>query len=83
MWSWIFSVWTEPHALRRLGLCWALLACTAALAQGSAPVSRWVNPFIGTDCTGHTTPAAAVPFGMVMPGPDHAERGWSYSSGYQ
>lgn len=45
--------------------------------------ARWVNPFIGTDGTGHVTPAAAVPFGMVMPGPDHADRGWSYSSGYQ
>jgi putative alpha-1,2-mannosidase len=24
-----------------------------------------------------------VPFGMVAPGPDNADRGWSYSSGYQ
>ncbi|MFM7704525.1 MAG: glycoside hydrolase family 92 protein, partial [Rubrivivax sp.] len=29
------------------------------------------------------TPGATVPFGMVFPGPDNADRGWSYSSGYQ
>jgi predicted alpha-1,2-mannosidase len=56
------------------------LAATAGTSEG---VSRWVDPFIGTEGTGHVTPAAAVPFGMVMPGPDHADRGWSFSSGYQ
>ena len=58
------------------------LAATMAVAAGPG-VTRFVDPFIGTDGTGHVTPAAAVPFGMVMPGPDHADRGWRYSSGYQ
>lgn len=43
----------------------------------------FVDPFIGTDGTGHVFPGAVVPFGMVAPGPDMADRGWSYSSGYQ
>jgi predicted alpha-1,2-mannosidase len=58
-----------------------VLACAASAATPS--FTRHVDPFIGTDGTGHVTPAAAVPFGMVMPGPDNAGGGWSYSSGYQ
>jgi putative alpha-1,2-mannosidase len=53
---------------------------------GSSSQARWtdhVDPFIGTDGTGHVTPGATVPFGMAFPAPDNADRGWSYSSGYQ
>ncbi|OQW45457.1 MAG: hypothetical protein A4S16_13395 [Proteobacteria bacterium SG_bin6] len=42
-----------------------------------------VDPFIGTEGTGHTFPAPSLPFGMVQPGPDNAETGWEYTSGYQ
>jgi predicted alpha-1,2-mannosidase len=72
-----------------LAPAWPLVA----LAQPTAPArervaarQRWtdhVDPFIGTDGTGHVTPGATVPFGMVFPAPDNADRGWSYSSGYQ
>ncbi len=55
---------------------------TAAPAAG-AGLTRHVNPFVGTDGTGHAFPGAAVPFGMVAPSPDNADRGWDYSSGYQ
>ncbi len=60
-------------------------ACSLALAAGPGPSSltRHVDPFIGTDGTGHVTPGATVPFGMVFPAPDNADRGWSYSAGYQ
>jgi predicted alpha-1,2-mannosidase len=44
---------------------------------------RFVNPFIGTDGTGHTFPGPCYPFGMVQPGPDNADIGWNHSSGYQ
>ena len=54
----------------------------AAPAQ-SQRVTRWVNPFIGTGGTGHTFPGASVPFGMVAPSPDTADRGWDHASGYQ
>ncbi len=69
------------YALAFLVSTFALLAPLQATAQDK--LTRHVNPFIGTDGTGHVTPAAMVPFGMVAPGPDNADRGWSYSSGYQ
>ena len=66
------------------GLAAVMAPCLAhGDARAGLQAVQEVNPFIGTDGTGHVTPAAAVPFGMVMPGPDHADRGWSYSSGYQ
>ena len=72
----------KPLALNLLALALALVA-TASAAAGRGELTRFVNPFIGTDGTGHVTPAAMVPFGMVAPGPDNTDRGWSYSSGYQ
>lgn len=45
--------------------------------------TKWVNPFIGTDGTGHTFPGPCMPFGMVQPGPDNRDEGWDYTSGYQ
>ncbi|AMS31117.1 hypothetical protein AEM38_14420 [Hyphomonadaceae bacterium UKL13-1] len=60
--------------------CFAL--ATSSHAREKQPIS-FVDPFIGTDGTGHVFPGAVVPFGMVAPGPDMEDRGWSYSSGYQ
>ncbi|PWJ42543.1 GH92 family glycosyl hydrolase [Sediminitomix flava] len=45
--------------------------------------TQFVNPFIGTDGTGHTFPGPTMPFGMVQPGPDNVNTGWDYTSGYQ
>lgn len=45
--------------------------------------TQFVNPFIGTDGTGHTFPGACLPFGMVQPSPDNVDIGWDYTSGYQ
>jgi len=52
-------------------------------ANTTADFTRWVNPFSGTEGTGHTFPGPCVPFGMVQPGPDNQETGWDYTSGYQ
>jgi putative alpha-1,2-mannosidase len=73
-------------ALRKI-VCWLfglafLVTATPAIALEKHPL-RFVDPFIGTDGTGHVFPGAVVPFGMVAPGPDMEDRGWSYSSGYQ
>ena len=60
-------------------------ACTlpaVVLAAQNDP-ARWVDPFIGTSGTGHTTPAACVPFGLVQAGPDTGNGSWEYCSGYQ
>ena len=64
----------------------ALVFVSAALGAWQLPagdVLSWVDPFIGTGGNGHTTPAAAYPFGMVQPGPDTGHSGWARCSGYQ
>ena len=53
-----------------------LLAATIAAAAVD-PV-EFVDPFIGTSGNGHTTPAAAYPFGMLQPGPDTGLEGWEH-----
>ena len=45
--------------------------------------SIWVDPFVGTSATGHTFPAACVPFGLVQAGPDTGNGSWHYCSGYR
>lgn len=71
-------------ASRLAGLLAALaLAAVPAAPACAAGLTDLVNPFVGTDGTGHTFPGASVPFGMVAPSPDNADRGWDYSSGYQ
>nr|WP_315147759.1 GH92 family glycosyl hydrolase [uncultured Flavobacterium sp.] len=51
--------------------------------QEATDFTQFVNPFIGTDGTGHTFPGACLPFGMVQPSPDNVDIGWDYTSGYQ
>lgn len=42
-----------------------------------------VDPFVGTDFTGHTFPGAAYPFGMLQLSPDtRAREDWETCSGY-
>lgn len=62
-----------------------LLPVLPRLARGASPagLTRYVDPFIGTDGTGHCFPGPSRPFGMVQPGPDNADTGWAYTSGYQ
>ena len=45
--------------------------------------ARWVDVFTGTGGTGHTTPAACVPFGAIQVGPDTGTGSWDYCSGYR
>ncbi|MCC7248146.1 MAG: glycoside hydrolase family 92 protein, partial [Lysobacter sp.] len=61
----------------------ALALCLLSPPAFARSLTDFVDPFIGTDGTGHTFPGASMPFGMVQPSPDNADRGWSYSSGYQ
>jgi predicted alpha-1,2-mannosidase len=69
-----------PGANTSIAIAALLLATAGQAAAG--PADR-VDPFIGTDGTGHTFPGPSRPFGMVQPGPDNAEHGWDYASGYQ
>jgi putative alpha-1,2-mannosidase len=63
---------------------WSTLAAKSSPERlTSKQWTTYVNPFVGTDGTGHTFPGAVMPFGMVAPSPDNADRGWDYTSGYQ
>lgn len=71
---------------------WCRAVCIAAILMLSFDPSQahannrpvdLVDPFIGTDGTGHTFPGPSRPFGMVQPGPDNADNGWEFTSGYQ
>ena len=59
-----------------------LLLCSTLLCGCTAGKSRFADPFIGTDYTGHTSPAASCPLGMVQPGPQTGNYLWKYCSGY-
>ena len=63
----------------------ALTACHNASEQKELPkkqLTKYVNPFIGTDGTGNTYPGAMTPFGMVQLSPDIGIPGWDRISGY-
>lgn len=68
------------NLLRMIIGCFLVFAALPALAQRQID---YVDPFIGTDGTGHTFPGPAAPFGMVQPGPDNGATGWEFTSGYQ
>ena len=63
-----------------------LLLCLAlpfySNASENANVLDKVDPMIGTDGIGHTSPAATIPFGMIQVGPTNDYKGWNWSSGY-
>ena len=58
-------------------------ALAAQMVSYADDVCGFVDPFIGTSGTGHTTPAACVPFGLVQAGPDTGNGTWDYCSGYR
>jgi predicted alpha-1,2-mannosidase len=64
-------------------LPWLLFLVAAGPLCARERYVDYVDPFIGTDGTGHTFPGPSCPFGMVQPGPDNADHGWDYTSGYQ
>lgn len=57
-------------------------AVLQAAKEEKKDYTRYVNPLVGTDFTGHTFPGAAYPFGMVQLSPDTGLRGWEVCSGY-
>lgn len=58
----------------------AAFAATTALSDvaGVRATKRPVDLFIGTEGSGHVTPAATVPFGMIQAGPDTGVGKWNY-----
>ena len=51
-------------------------------AETECYATEYVNPFIGPDFTGNTSPGAQAPFGMVQLSPDNGLPGWDRISGY-
>ena len=60
-----------------------LLVFIGFAASAAVDPLEFVDPFIGTAGNGHTTPAAAYPFGMLQAGPDTGLEGWEHCSGYR
>ncbi|MGW8266997.1 MAG: GH92 family glycosyl hydrolase [Longimicrobiales bacterium] len=76
-------------SLLAFGLLLTAIACEAPdppSRRGSAgdlePLTRYVDPFIGTGGHGHVYPGATVPFGMVQLSPDQGQGGWDWIAGY-
>ena len=71
--------------LEGMKLKWVVLCCFVCFGWmlSAQKYNQFVNPFIGTDGTGHTFPGPSMPFGMVQPGPDNQDYGWNHTSGYQ
>ncbi|HNW59150.1 MAG TPA: GH92 family glycosyl hydrolase [bacterium] len=66
---------SDRRKLFSLGLALGLSACFLSGAQAVAketPLTRWVNPFIGTAGGGNTFPGAVRPWGMVSVSPHTA-----------
>lgn len=62
-----------------------ILILTAGCSKESIQpncLSRYVNPFIGTDYTGNTYPGAQWPHGLVQLSPDNGLPGWDRIAGY-
>ena len=60
-----------------------LASCSGTKATDSeVDYTQYVNPFIGTEGTGHTFPGACVPFGMIQTSPVTGAVGWNYCSEY-
>jgi len=60
-----------------------LIACSSHHDELKKPLTDYVDPFIGTAYTGHTHPAASLPFSMIQVGPDTGIKGWEYCAGYR
>ena len=67
---------------RRIVVVVAALAAFT-LCGAERDLASWVNPRIGASANGHTTAAAAYPFGLVQAGPDTGNFHWDYCSGYR
>lgn len=60
----------------------ALIYNCGRYESGHVQLTNYVNPFIGTDGPGNTSPGATVPYGMVQLSPDIGIPGWDRIAGY-
>ncbi len=63
--------------------CFLFAGCNSTASDTPFDYARYVDPFIGTQGTGHTYPGACYPFGLVQASPETNATGWQHCSGYQ
>ena len=66
----------------RTVLLFAAVSALAVSCNGRKSLLQYADPFVGTAYTGHTSPAAAYPFGSMQPGPQTGNLDWEHCSGY-
>ena len=69
------------HKISLNALLFIILIYSISCSNNNS-TTDYVDPFIGTDGTGHTFPGATMPFGMVQLSPDTRDSGWENCSGY-
>jgi predicted alpha-1,2-mannosidase len=67
---------------RALALFILPLCIHSTFAQARQDLTKYVNPFIGTQKMGHTYPGATVPFGSVQLSPDTDEQPYNFGGPY-
>lgn len=67
----------------KLNIYYILLAFIICSCNKTTNHAKYVNPFIGTQGTGHTFPGATYPMGLVQLSPQTGNGSWQYCSGYQ
>ncbi len=71
-----------------IGLAITLVGCNktdesqSTQKINSKDLTKYVNPFLGTDFFGHTFPGASLPNALVHLSPDIYTEGWTYAAGY-
>ena len=60
----------------------SVMGVTASGQTDNIKFTQYVNPFIGTEGTGHTFPGACLPFGLVQTSPVTGAIGWNYCAEY-
>jgi predicted alpha-1,2-mannosidase len=58
------------------------ISCTTSKTNLPNDLTKFVDPFIGSDFNGHVFVGANVPFGAVQIGPTNYIKGWNWTSGY-
>lgn len=58
-------------------ICITLMMHGAIIAYSQHDLSKYVDPFIGTEGGGNVFPGPCVPFGMVKVGPDCGKKDWN------
>ncbi len=66
----------------RTAVLFVAVSALAFSCGGRKSLLQYADPFVGTAYTGHTSPAAAFPFGNMQPGLQTGNLDWEHCSGY-